>query len=183
MNHSLSWRATIFTAVATTFTAGSAAAGTYVGAAIGQSRIAASDASFGSSQFIEHDTALKLTVGIKGPLGLELEYLDFGKADGLLNGDAARGKLNSLAAFALVPIPDFVPVLDVYGKVGFARLDTSVNTALLDFDSRGTEFAWGLGLRYEFGSLGVRAEYERFKRGGRDPAALTLGVVKYFHHD
>jgi len=165
---------------ATSLVAGPVMARGYVGAAIGQGKITASDPDLGPNQFIENDTAFKLVAGVKAPLGLELEYIDFGKTRGDLGGDIVSGKLNALAAFAVLPIPDLVPFVDVYGKAGFARLDTKVSGELLDFSSRGTEFAWGLGAKFKAGSFSVRAEYERFHRNGRDPAMLSLGIVKYF---
>jgi opacity protein-like surface antigen len=171
----------LLSAVATGFVAGPAQAETYVGAAIGQGRITASDPALGSSRFNEHDVAFKIAAGSKkGPIGLELEYIDFGRSRGDLGSDRVTGKLNGLAAFAVLPLPDLVPVFDLYGKVGMGRLDTKVFGESLDFSSRSTEFAWGLGAQFKAGSIAVRAEYESFKRDGRNPALLSLGFVKYF---
>jgi opacity protein-like surface antigen len=171
----------LLSAAAATFGSGTAFADTYVGAAIGQGKITANDPVLGPSQFVEHDGAFKLVAGSKkGPIGLELEYIDFGKSWGDLGSDRVNGKLNGLAAFAVLPLPDLVPVFDLYGKVGMGRLDTKVTGEQLDFSSRGTEFAWGLGAQFKVGSLSIRAEYEAFKREGRDPSLLSLGFVKYF---
>jgi hypothetical protein len=171
----------LLAAAATVFVSGPALAETYLGAALGQGRITASDPALGPNQFNEHDAAFKIVAGSKkGPIGLELAYIDFGKSRGDLGSDRVSGKLNGLAAFAVLPLPDLVPVFDLYGKIGMGRLDTKVTGESLDFSSRGTEFAWGLGAQFRAGSFSVRAEYESFKRDGRNPALLSLGFVKYF---
>jgi hypothetical protein len=165
---------------ATSLCAGPALADAYLGGAIGQGRITASDPALGPNQFKENHTAFKLVGGVEGPLDVELEYIDFGKSIGNLGTQRVSGKLNGLAAFAVLPLPIPLPVFDFYGKVGLARLDTRVSGDLLDFSSRGTEFAWGIGGEFSAGSFSVRAEYERFRQDGRDSTLLSLGFVKYF---
>jgi opacity protein-like surface antigen len=156
---------------------------TYIGGAVGQSRITASDPALGPNDFREHDTGFKLMAGMKGPLPIELEYIDFGSTDGNLGSSTVNGKLNALAAFTVIPLPAPLPGFDVYGKAGLARLDTRVIGSALDFSSRNTEFAWGLGAKFKVGKFFVRAEYERFRRkNDADPALLSLGFVKYFGH-
>lgn len=156
---------------------------TYLGGSLGQSRITASDPAIGPDEFREHDTGFKIMAGMKGPLPIELEYVDFGKTEGNLGGNTATGKLNALAAFTVIPLPAPLPGFDVYGKAGLARLDTRITGSSLDFSSRNTEFAWGLGAKFKAGDFFIRAEYERFRRkDSTDPALLSLGFVKYFGH-
>jgi hypothetical protein len=149
----------------------------YVGGALGQGRITASDPALGASQFKEDHTAFKIFGGVKAPLGLELEYVDFGKTDGTLGSATASGKLNGLGAFVVANLP--VPMFDVFGKIGMARLDTRLTNQQIDLSTRGTELAWGLGTQFKAGAFAIRAEYERFKRDGRDPALLSLGFVVF----
>jgi hypothetical protein len=65
------------------------------------------------------------------------------------------------AAYALGFLPIPVPFLDIYGKAGLAR--SKLNTKIgLATSSRGTEFAWGVGVQARVGMFGARLEYEQF---------------------
>ena len=93
-----------------------------------------------------------------------------------------------------LPLP--LPFLDVYGKVGVARLQnnitpiytiTAVATARRRYsacsapiayrtDQTDTKFAYGAGVQAKWQDFAFRAEYERISSQFGDPAAFTVGV-------
>jgi hypothetical protein len=84
-----------------------------------------------------------------------------------------------------------LPIIDLYGKAGVARLQTTINASQMFYctidspclpnpppyhqDSTDTRPAYGLGAQAKFLSLGVRAEYERISvPGGGSPDLYSL---------
>jgi hypothetical protein len=60
-----------------------------------------------------------------------------------------------------------VPYLDVFGKAGLARWQSSGSTSfggpgLFSLSDEGTQFAWGIGAQAHVGNFGARLEYENF---------------------
>lgn len=159
--------------------------GLYVGAAVGQSRVEADGAGYSASDFEKNHSAFKVIAGLHpiAPVGGELEYIDMGHPNGSLGSQPANVKMTGEAAFATLFLP--IPVIDVYGKLGFGRLESTVNSqrvlsgAVQAFrlDRTNTRFAAGAGLQYRLGSLGIRAEYERFDAAGGNPSLLSVGVT------
>ncbi len=140
----------------------------------------------GPDDFRENDTAFKLKVaGVKGPLNVENSSTSTsGGSSGTLNGQSVSGKLNGLAAFLIVPVPDLSDCLPMFTARSVLHDSTRRSpVGHWTSSSRGTEFAWSLGGKFKAGLLSIRAEYERFRRDGRDPAMLSLGFVKYFGRD
>jgi hypothetical protein len=93
-----------------------------------------------------------------------VQYVDFGRihaGSGSIGGQggitAVDAKAGTLFALGYLPLP--VPFLDVYGKVGVARLHETTT---------------------EIGSLAIRAEYERIGAGGENPSFASLGVTWTF---
>jgi hypothetical protein len=79
------------------------------------------------------------------------------------------------AAYVLGFLPIPVPFLDIYGKAGFARSKLNTN----DISSRGTEFAWGVGVQAHVSIVGARLEYEDLKipnSSGAKVASLSVFV-------
>jgi opacity protein-like surface antigen len=166
-------------AVAATGAAGSAHAadnGLYIGGSIGQAN---TQAELGTlPEFDEDDTGFKVFVGIR-PLDLlafELAYVDFGGPSRSIGPVRTDAEVKGAAAFGLLYLPLPLPIVDVYGKAGFARLDTRIDAGSFRLDESGTDFAWGLGAQLNFGSLAIRAEYERFQTDSGDPDLISLGV-------
>lgn len=155
----------------------------YVGAGLGQSQIEADIPSVAS--FKENHTAWKAYAGVRviSLLGAEVAYLDFGNPRGTVAGQEVRADLNGKSLMGLVYVPIPAPVIDVFGKAGYTRLDGSVtvgsSTALrgsLDDDA----FTYGAGVQLKFAGWGVRGEYERFTASGRDPSLWTISIAKHF---
>jgi hypothetical protein len=179
------------------------AAGFYLGAGVGESDLRAAGYGNGYTDYYgyhDRQTAWKLIAGVRpiAPLGVELEYLDFGSANrnpdyyyggNYFNGYASDAKAGVLFGVGYLPLP--LPFLDVYGKAGLARLESHVTTY---YDQCGTcvtptsyrsndwttNFAYGVGVQTKFLGLSVRAEYERISASGGDPDALTVSATWTF---
>jgi opacity protein-like surface antigen len=204
---SRSGRAAAFALTALALATGAARAddllGLYVGGAVGAARVEASPGSLvnpngeslsNAGDFSANHSAFKLMAGVR-PISLvggEIDYIDFGNPSGSLGSVPANVDLKGAAAFAVAYLP--VPVVDITVKVGLARLqntlagtgeftyphDTVAATSLFRLDRTNTNFAIGGGVQYTIGSLGIRAEYERFEAAGGSPGLLTAGVTWTF---
>lgn len=182
--------------------------GLYIGGAIGQSYVEASgeqiDAGgsvyFDTGSFSETHSAFKVMAGIRpiSLLGAELAYMDLGHPSGSFNAFPANVSMNGESAFAVIYLP--VPIVDFILKAGLAHIKSEVNgtgysgpiclpnslcplyvgIGPFQLDRTNTGFASGAGAQYKFGSLAVRAEYERFNAAGEHPALLSLGLTWSF---
>jgi OmpA-like transmembrane domain len=110
------------TACASTTVAAANPLGFYVGAGIGESEIRR-DGSFldADYRYDEYHAGWKVILGIRpvSPLGLELEYIDFGRASAGINdyfeSSSVDARATTLFGVGYLPLP--VPFLDIYGKV------------------------------------------------------------------
>jgi len=180
--------------------------GFYLGAAIGESHVRAAKEIIGDTdfdyRFDEQHSAWKVTAGIRpiSPLGVELEYIDFGNPSsgntitGLGGLSQADAKALTLFGLGYLPLP--VPFLDIYGKLGIARLRTTATEVsplpfctvgvtpcrptIFNISDSATNFAYGAGVQGKIGSLAIRAEYERISASGGNPDIFSLGVTWTF---
>jgi hypothetical protein len=155
----------------------------YVGAGIGQSQIRADVPNVAS--FKENHTAWKAFAGVRviSLLGAEIAYTDFGNPSGTLAGQRVSADLNGKSVMGLVYVPIPAPILDVYGKAGYTRLDGSVTVngnSTVRTSLNDDAFTYGAGVQLKFAGWGVRGEYEKFSASGRDPALWTLSIAKHF---
>ncbi len=177
--------------------------GFYVGAGAGRSTVRA-DASLAQTDVSENATGWKAILGVR-PLhivGAEFEYLDFGSHDysaqfgspGLGVSGTARSKAEAVFGTFYAPIP--VPLLDVFGKLGVAHVQTDVDGVLRGvlcpissvapscptFASRYTTtgVALGAGAQVTLDGFAVRMEYERIEASRASPDLLSLGVTWTF---
>jgi opacity protein-like surface antigen len=163
-------------------------AGIYVGAGIGQSNVR-NDGYYSSDyyDFNRRETAWQLTAGVRpiAPLGLEYDYIRFGSPNGYYGAFYNNGdNTNAHALFAVGYLPLPLPLVDVYAKLGVARLQSST-TVYGPFDplyvsSTNTDFAYGIGAQVKFSNIAVRAEYERVSDHGGNPDLLAVGVTWTF---
>jgi hypothetical protein len=180
--------------------------GFYLGAAIGESHVRIDKQIIGDTNydysFDGQHTAWKVSAGIRpiSPLGVELEYTDFGNPSprvidagfgALTQGDA---KAVTLFGVGYLPLP--VPFLEVYGKLGIARLhtrttelpptpscpagDAPCGSAPFNISDSSTDVAYGAGIAGKTGTLAIRAEYERIGTSGGNPDIFSLGVTWTF---
>jgi hypothetical protein len=178
-------------------------AGFYVGAGVGEGGIR-NDGYYYNDYYGYHDyqTAWKLIAGLRpiGPVGAELEYIDFGRAQNdqnnyyggyYFNNSTTDDKATALFAVGYLPLP--IPFLDVYGKAGVARLESTTYTYYNGCTSCGnpyyssyrdnswtTNFAYGVGVQTKWAGLALRGEYERISASNGDPDALTVSVTWTF---
>ena len=75
-------------------------------------------------------------------------------------------------------------MIDVYGKLGMARLQTNTTVCCslspYTLSSSNTDFAYGLGAQVKFSNIALRVEYERISDRGGDPDLLDVGVTWTF---
>ena len=152
----------------------------------------------------KHHTGWKLLVGLRpiSLIGAEFEYVDFGSprasytpaAFGL--GYTADMRAKAATAFGVLYAPLPVPFLDVYGKAGLARLQTTVNANAglgcfgpllcpvhvgeLHRDQTEVRFAYGAGTQVKLDRFAIRVEYERISASRGDPDLLSIGATRSF---
>ena len=175
-------------------------AGFYAGAAVGQSR--AKDACEGVTIACDDkDTGWKVFGGYQfnKNFGAEVGYVDLGKAtaNGVITGVAvsADAKVKGFEVLGVGTLP-IANNFSAYGKLGFFRwdLDVSATGAISGFSATvsasetGTDFTFGLGLKYDFAkNIGARLEWQRYNDIGKesttgksDADLLSLGIVFKF---
>jgi hypothetical protein len=174
--------------------------GLYIGGAIGQSRVEATETACACDLHPEVVTekldkkhlAFQATLGARpiSLVGAEIDYIDFGKPEGEAFGFPASASIKGVAAFGVLYLP--VPIVDIYLKAGAARLESAVKYSYcspcacnfclnsIQLDRTNTSGAGGVGAQYKLGSWAVRAEYERFNAAGGNPSLLSAGITWTF---
>ena len=171
--------------------------GLYIGGAMGGSTVRVDQSLAGTPNDVtERHTGWKAMVGIRplSMLGAELEYLDFGNPS--YTGGPATGVVDSkavaLSGLLYAPIP--LPVFDLYGKLGVARLQTDVNgheyglfcpvglptCGTIAVSRHDTGVGYGAGVQFKFAAVAVRAEYERVNTSSSSPDVFSLGLTWTF---
>jgi Outer membrane protein beta-barrel domain len=177
-------------------------AGFYVGAGAGYSTIRSDDSAYGlPGYYNDHQTAWKVIAGVRPIpiLGAEFEYIDFGQPgrhggyyDTNYSGLDSHPRASTLFAVGYLPVP--IPLVDIYGKAGVARLQTDVTTFVAScstppcatppnyFRENKTDnrFAYGVGVQSKYWGIAFRAEYERVSSPYGDPDALTVSATWTF---
>jgi hypothetical protein len=168
--------------------------GFYVGAGIGVSTVQSSELL--PVQVYEHPTGWKVFAGWR-PLqmfGAEAEYIDLGSKDSSYSVIfAEHASASAVAAFAVGYLPQPLPYLDFYGKVGIASLRTNISTTYTGGcpvggpcptgaaqDQTGSRFAYGAGVQVKFGAPALRLEYQGFATSGGDQSLFSLDVAWNF---
>jgi OOP family OmpA-OmpF porin len=98
---------------------------------------------------------------------IEADYIDLGSQT--INNPVTSTHVDykAFAGYAVGYLPMPVPYLDVFGKAGLARWQSSGSTSfggpgLFSLSDEGTAFAWGIGAQVHVGNFGGRLEYENF---------------------
>ena len=157
--------------------------GPYIGGSATQSRFDTDN--FELSDVDDEDTGWKAFVGWRfAPFfAVEGGYTDFGQSDapGDDLSDPFSLDVKGISAFGVGIIP--IGPIELFGKVGGARLKANYAIGADEFKDSSTEFAYGAGVQFAFGNVGLRAEYENFDTGG-DAGHLdliSLGVTYTFN--
>jgi hypothetical protein len=110
------------------------------------------------------DNGFKVIAGFRPLdwLAFEANYIDLGGTD----DDGLSIDSSALTASALVLAE--VGIVDLYARVGMANWSTDFAADGLSADDDGWEPTYGVGVGVHFGSIGVRAEYERFSTEALD---------------
>ena len=114
-------------------------------------------------------------------VGLELAYIDFGAGEDNLGPATTKVDATAITGFGTVGV-DF-GLFGFFGKLGYASWDLKASAQGLGSASvDGTDLAYGIGMRLNFSSLEVRAEYELFDIDDApdDIDLLSIGVVWRF---
>lgn len=185
--------------------------GFYMGGSVGQADARSNLPDFNEphlADLSEHHFGWDVFVGVRpiSLLGAQLEYVDFGHPGAhspqvppttgfyfTENADVHQEAVE-LSGLLFAPLP--IPWLDLYGKAGVARLQTTgqadirivcVNVpcpeiafAPVSLDRTDTRFAYGAGAQVKVAALSVRLEYQRIGSSGEDPDLLSLGLAWRF---
>jgi hypothetical protein len=183
--------------------------GAYVGAGVGASNVGNSNyydyGYYGG--YHDNDVAWKAIFGVR-PIpfaGAEAEWLDFGSGNGnngyygnnyFYSNSSSHPKAAILYGVGYLPLP--IPYLDVFGKLGAARLQNDITTYAYPSgycpppysacaspiayrtDQWNWDFAWGAGVQFKWQDFAFRAEYERIDSQFGDPAAATVSATWTF---
>jgi OmpA family protein len=149
-------------------------------------------------------TGWKVVAGFRPArvVGAEIEYVDFGEAEiPPPSGNAIvrthlsmASRAEALVLTSLLFIPEPMSNIDVYGKVGVAKLDESFQVFALENSSVECRNPWcqfqrdvhqtdsrpyvGFGARFQLGPGALRIEYELIDRdNGDDTTMLSIGLA------
>lgn len=153
--------------------------GFYVGGSVGNTDF---DYSSNAVSFDDDDTAYKVFGGYNFGLvpfldvAAEISYIDFGSASvrsGEYSTDLDAATAAAIAGFNLGPV-------GLFGKAGIADWNSDLRIAEIKDSDSGTDAFYGLGAKVQFGSIAVRAEYERFDLDDYNLNLYTVGASYTF---
>ncbi len=171
--------------------AGSAGAenGPYLGASVGQTTV---ELSLGGVEdtglrIDDEEFAFKVFFGydLLGPLAFEVAYRDLGEVTDDAGLRRATTESDGIDGFLIGKIP--LGPVKLFAKGGLIAWNTDFRLESADLigapDIRisddGTDFAWGVGVAFELGKLGVRGEYESFETDLPDSLSMVSVGVTY----
>jgi opacity protein-like surface antigen len=147
--------------------------GFYLGLGLGQSTVDADiDGGEGGLSFDGNDLGYKVFAGWNFAilelvtLGVEAGYVDFGEPD----DDGNDVEANGFDAFGVAGV-QLGPV-QVFGKLGMIAWDADGRFDDDSVSDDGTDLAYGVGAGLQFGSIGIRAEYEMFDIDGSEGVSV-----------
>ncbi len=176
----------------------------YAGAGIGNATVSLDSAAYTLPLHLNrHDVGWKAMVGLRplSLIGAEVEYVDFGHpADSQNSGLVALNTnvhAHAQSAFGLFYLPLPIPFVDLYGKAGLSRLQTSASVTPVTNPSvcsiapttsgcafglsrTDTHMAWGIGSQVKLASWSIRVEYERFSSPSGNPGFASASLAWHF---
>lgn len=158
-----------------------AAQGMYIGAAGMQSRFDADD--FEVEDVDDEDTGWRLIAGYRATPNWAIEgsYTKFGEAQApaVAVGGPFEAEAEAFSVFGVGLMP--AGPVDLFLKVGASRIDAKGNVGAVLFEDNDIELAYGAGVQFNIGALGLRAEYEKFDTDViGDLDVISAGVIFSF---
>lgn len=160
----------------------SAETGLYLGGGIGYNRVESNDFPNDDDELEDDHVGYKGIVGFRlgGVFSIEGQYIDFGTSENGDNEVEADGW--TVGVVAALPIFE---AINPYAKAGVLMWDadgrTGLGTQLTSGSDDGTDFTYGLGLRFNLtDSLALRTEYERFALDEIDVDMASANLVFMF---
>jgi len=148
--------------------------GFYLGAGVTKTKFDSSDV----GEVKLDDSSFKAIAGIR-PLdwiAFEVNYLDLG-SDSQNISPGVNSKVDAKALTGSVLLLKEVQIVDFYARAGLAHWTVDGSSPGLGSDSQsGNEFTYGVGVGVHFGSIGARAEYERFEINDINTKVNTLSL-------
>ena len=168
-----------------------AESGLYLGGSLGSANL---DGSFRSAyenksdvpdvNFKDDDSGYKIFAGYNFgivpliDLAIEGSYIDFGEgASAIQDGNATVG-VKGWDAFGLAGIK--LGPIGVFAKAGAIAWDSESQILSNKQDDSGSDPAYGAGVRFQIGSLAVRAEYELFDIDESEIEYVSVGAAWTF---
>ena len=172
--------------------------GVYIGAGAGVSNVGNDNYpyNYGYNGNFGSNLVWKVMAGVRpiSIVGAEVEYIDFGSNNGhdgyygnsYYFGPNSHPKATVLYGVGYLPLP----FIDVFGKLGAARLQTDITSFAYPpgyqncgtctpipyrTDQSDNKFAYGVGVQTHFQDFAFRAEYEGITSQYGNPAAFTVG--------
>ena len=137
--------------------------GFYLGGSVGNAGI---DVAFDPQlpNFDETDNAYKLFAGYN----FQLTALSLG-----IEGEPTGFTVFGVAALGLGPV-------DLFGKVGYLAWDYDAIEDGEIFSDDGSDTGYGVGLRFNVGSIQIRGEYEVYEVDEADLSMVSVGIAYRF---
>jgi opacity protein-like surface antigen len=153
--------------------------GFYLGAGVTKTEFDSGDV----DEFELDDNSFKVIAGFRPLdwLAVELNYVDLGsESQDLGGGESAGLDANALTGSVLL-LKEF-QIVDIYARAGLAHWKVKASLSGESASENGDEFTYGAGVGLHFGSVGVRAEYERFEISDlqTDVSTISLSVTYTF---
>lgn len=130
---------------------------------------------FGWKIYGGYNWVLAKTVGF----GIEGGYVNFGGPSATILDTDLKLEPTAIDVFATLGF-DIGPI-GIFGKVGYAWWDVDLNVDDLSASDDGDDPAYGIGARFNLGSLEIRGEYEIFDVSDVEDVSLwSVGLVWRF---
>ena len=154
--------------------------GFYLGGSFGNSTFDGQfdEDNLGDIDFKSDDTGYKLFGIIRfGVFALEGGYIDFGAPTSTSpENEELKYELTGWDLFAVGNLT--LGPVDLFGKVGLFLWNEDQTQGSISVGNKGTDLAYGAGITVNIGSLGLRAEYERFEISSLDNVDMySLGIT------
>lgn len=162
--------------------------GLYIGGSAGGATLEADIGDIGipglPSSIDEDDTAIKIFAGYNFDLpaidlGIEAGWVDFGEVDLPVLGDELLVDTSGINIWGIASID--AGLVDIFGKFGYIAWDVEASFQGLSESDDGSDIGYGVGLRFNLGSLEVRGEYELYDLDDTDLSMLSVGVAFHFN--